>query len=119
MQEKKRQKEEREIIQRLKPLAKLQTGQDFEDFVEGIICKHLLFHPSFSCLRYFQGESTLRKRIQELQHYRRMGLTSMHDIERYESDLLKRVDIMLAQYITHLTFFFRPKRRLKSQLKGI
>ena len=38
MQEKKRQKEEREIVQRLKPLAKLQTGQDFEDFVEGIIC---------------------------------------------------------------------------------
>lgn len=47
MQEKKRQKEEREIIQRLKPLAKLQTGQDFEDFVEGIICKHLLFYPLF------------------------------------------------------------------------
>lgn len=44
MQEKKRQKEEREIIQRLKPLAKLQTGQDFEDFVEGIICKHYLFY---------------------------------------------------------------------------
>lgn len=48
MQEKKRQKEEREIILRLKPLAKLQTGQDFEDFVEGIICKYLLLYSSSS-----------------------------------------------------------------------
>ena len=48
LQEKKRQKEEREIVQRLKPLAKLQTGQDFEDFVEGIIC----MWSSFSYILY-------------------------------------------------------------------
>ena len=46
LQEKKRQKEEREIVQRLKPLAKLQTGQDFEDFVEGIICMWSSFNVS-------------------------------------------------------------------------
>ena len=55
LQEKKRQKEEREIVQRLKPLAKLQTGQDFEDFVEGIICmwssfSYILYIPNI-CIR--------------------------------------------------------------------
>lgn len=33
----------------------------------------------------------LRKRIQELQHYRRMGLTSAADIDKYEQDVVKRV----------------------------
>lgn len=55
MQEKKRQKEGREIIQRLKPLAKLQTGQDFEDFVEGIICKYILFYSPSNRQRDFKG----------------------------------------------------------------
>jgi|ERR1700722_7196398 len=36
-------------------------------------------------------ESILRKRIQELQHYRRMGLTTAADIEKYELDSNKRV----------------------------
>lgn len=38
-------------------------------------------------------ESVLRKRIQELQLYRRMGLTTAADIERYESDVAKRVRV--------------------------
>ena len=33
----------------------------------------------------------LRKRIQELQHYRRMGLRTPADIEKFEADLVKRV----------------------------
>lgn len=33
----------------------------------------------------------LRKRIAELQHYRRMGLTNAADIEKYETDVIKRV----------------------------
>jgi hypothetical protein len=36
-------------------------------------------------------EATLRKRIQELQMYRRLGLTTAADIEKYEVDLAKRV----------------------------
>ncbi len=38
-------------------------------------------------------ESVLRMRIQELQLYRRMGLTTAADIERYESDVAKRVRV--------------------------
>lgn len=33
----------------------------------------------------------LRKRIAELQHYRRMGLSTVADIDKYETDLVKRV----------------------------
>ena len=47
----------------------------------------------------------LRKRIQELQHYRRMGLTSAADIDRYEQDVAKRVRGTLV------------RRRLRSRLK--
>ena len=36
-------------------------------------------------------ESMLRRRIQELQHYRRLGLTSSADIEKYENELYHRV----------------------------
>ena len=37
--EKKRPKEEKEIAQRLKPLAKLQTAEDYDKFVDGILCE--------------------------------------------------------------------------------
>ncbi|KAL5507564.1 ADA2 [Sanghuangporus vaninii] len=71
--EKRRPKEEKDIAQRLKPLAKLQTADDYDQFVDGII-----------------WESILRKRIQDLQFYRRMGLRTATDIERYELDVQKR-----------------------------
>lgn len=36
--ERKRPKDERELVQRYKVFAKLQTAQDFEVLVEGLIC---------------------------------------------------------------------------------
>lgn len=36
-------------------------------------------------------EALLRKRIQELQQYRRLGLSTSADIDKYELDLAKRV----------------------------
>lgn len=39
MLEKKRPKEEKDIVQRLKPLAKLQTSEDYDAFVDGILCE--------------------------------------------------------------------------------
>ncbi|KAH8107707.1 hypothetical protein BXZ70DRAFT_912253 [Cristinia sonorae] len=74
--DKKRPREEKEALVRLRPFAKLQTGEDFEVFVADLMY-----------------ESILRKRIQELQHYRRMGLTTAADIEKYETDLIKRTNI--------------------------
>jgi transcriptional adapter 2-alpha len=46
--EKKRPKEEREIFNRYKVFAKLQTAEDFEVLVDGLICESL--HPTFSSL---------------------------------------------------------------------
>ncbi|CCL99652.1 uncharacterized protein FIBRA_01672 [Fibroporia radiculosa] len=74
--EKKRPKEEKDIIHRLRPFARLQTAEDFEVF-----CADILY------------ESLLRKRIQELQHYRRMGLTTAADIDKYEADVAKRSQV--------------------------
>ena len=39
----------------------------------------------------FLDEALLRKRIQELQQYRRLGLSTSADIEKYDLDLAKRV----------------------------
>ncbi|EPQ57143.1 SWIRM-domain-containing protein [Gloeophyllum trabeum ATCC 11539] len=71
--DKKRPREEKEIIQRLRPFAKLQTAQDFEEFVTDMLYEH-----------------TLRRRIQELQLYRRLGLRTAADIDQYELDAAKR-----------------------------
>ncbi|KNZ82209.1 Transcriptional adapter 2 [Termitomyces sp. J132] len=71
--EKKRPREERDIIQRLRPFAKLQTAEDYEAFASDILY-----------------EAMLRKRILELQTYRRLGLMTAADIDKYEADLAKR-----------------------------
>ncbi|WVF66973.1 hypothetical protein IAT40_001716 [Kwoniella sp. CBS 6097] len=66
--ERKRPKEEKELIQRYKVFAKLQTAQDFEVLIEGLIY-----------------EQNLRKRIAELQEYRRMGITTCAEAEAYDN----------------------------------
>ena len=41
-------------------------------------------------------EHMLRKRIQDLQHYRRMGLRTSADIEKYDADVIKRASRLLS-----------------------
>ncbi|TFK44272.1 hypothetical protein BDQ12DRAFT_694801 [Crucibulum laeve] len=77
--EKKRPREEKEIIHRLRPFARLQTAEDYEAFAADILY-----------------EAILRKRIQELQHYRRLGLSTPADIEKYDQDLVKRTQSKAA-----------------------
>lgn len=79
--EKKRPKEEKDIVNRLRPFARLQTAEDYEVFVADILY-----------------EAVLRKRIQELQHYRRMGLTTAADIDKYEHDTIRRVNMARDYY---------------------
>ncbi|KAJ7489951.1 hypothetical protein B0H11DRAFT_2156758 [Mycena galericulata] len=64
--EKKRPKEEKDIIHRLRPFARLQTAEDYESF-----CADVLY------------EAMLRKKIQDLQQYRRLGLSTAADIDKY------------------------------------
>ncbi|KAJ7715942.1 hypothetical protein DFH07DRAFT_862497 [Mycena maculata] len=74
--EKKKPKEEKDIIHRLRPFARLQTAEDYESF-----CADVLY------------EAMLRKKIQDLQQYRRLGLSTAADIDKYLNDLAKRTQI--------------------------
>ncbi|KAF5338505.1 hypothetical protein D9611_013239 [Ephemerocybe angulata] len=74
--EKKRPKEEREFLHRLRPFSRLQTAADYEAFSTDMLY-----------------EAILRKRIQELQQYRRLGLCNSSDIDKYEIDLAKRTQM--------------------------
>ncbi|KAG8718028.1 Transcriptional adapter ada2 [Ceratobasidium sp. 394] len=71
--ERKRSKEDRESINKLKPLARLQTADDFENLVAGLLY-----------------ENTLKRRIAELQHYRTMGITTFAEADRYDRERLAR-----------------------------
>jgi len=51
-------------------------------------------------------EALLRKRIQELQTYRRLGLSTSADIEKYEADHAKRVSSYLNGCITVYECFY-------------
>ncbi|KAI0919958.1 hypothetical protein AcV5_001894 [Taiwanofungus camphoratus] len=94
--DKKRPKEEKDIVHRLRPFSRLQTAEDFEVF-----CADILY------------ESLLRKRIQELQHYRRMGLTTAADIDKYEADVVKR-----TQAKANLTRDYISSERLQQLRAG-
>ncbi|KAK9766378.1 Transcriptional adapter ada2, partial [Basidiobolus ranarum] len=71
--ERKRTKEERDLINKTKVFARLQTADDYEKFLAGLI-----------------NEMALRKRIAELQEYRRNGITTLAEAEVYERDKAQR-----------------------------
>ncbi|KAI9601479.1 hypothetical protein H4Q26_001299 [Puccinia striiformis f. sp. tritici PST-130] len=74
--ERKLPKEIRDLVIRIKPFARLQTATDHAKFQEGLI-----------------HEMALRKRVAELQEYRKMGITTLADAEKYEKrKLLGRKD---------------------------
>ncbi|KAI8618103.1 hypothetical protein BC830DRAFT_1166434 [Chytriomyces sp. MP71] len=78
-QEKKRTKEERDLLNRIRVFAKLQTASDFEDLTEGLL-----------------REQKLRQRIAELQEWRRMGVTSYKEATDYEREKLQRASYKAA-----------------------
>jgi transcriptional adapter 2-alpha len=85
MNEKKRTKEERDVVNKIKVFARLQTREQHEAFIDGLLCA------SFSVSHVFEltmslDEMALRKRISELQEYRKAGLTSISEVDRYERD---------------------------------
>src|ERR1700749_1950792 len=55
-------------------------------------------------------EATLRRRIAILQAYRRMGLTSLADAEKYEADIVKRVSTHCHQ-TTSSSYYNRSRRK--------
>ncbi|GAO49368.1 transcriptional adaptor 2 [Saitoella complicata NRRL Y-17804] len=71
--EKKKTKEERDVMNKAKVFARLMTKQDHEQFVDGLLAEH-----------------NLRRRIAELQEWRRNGLTTVEQGNKYELDKQQR-----------------------------
>ncbi|BGP41060.1 Transcriptional adapter ada2 [Rhodotorula kratochvilovae] len=87
--ERKRSKEERDLITRTKVFSRIQTAQDHEDFVEGLLY-----------------EITLRKRIAELQDYRRNGLVSLSEADRFEAAKAQRASSKASAYRDSISLSF-------------
>ena len=94
--DRKRPKDERELIQRYKVFAKMQTAQDFEILIEGLICK-LTTELRRTATEHSVDEQNLRKRIAELQEYRRMGITTGAEAEAYDNAKAARVRYYVLQ----------------------
>lgn len=80
-QEKKRSKEERDLLNKTKPFARMMNKRDYDEFSEGV-------------LQEFQ----LRQAIKILQEWRRAGVTSMEAGVKYEMDKASRNAIVKAQF---------------------
>ena len=72
--EKKRSKEERDLISRAKPFARMMTHEDFQEFCKGIEYEH-----------------NLRQAIAQLQEWRSVQITDLKAGEKYETEKQQRV----------------------------
>lgn len=71
--ERKRPKEERELLNRVRHFSQMQTGEDFEEFYNGL------------CY-----EDALRRSAAQLQMYRRAGITTLADAARFDEEQAER-----------------------------
>ncbi|KAI8853028.1 hypothetical protein BC829DRAFT_35574 [Chytridium lagenaria] len=78
--EKKRSKEDKDLLNRVRVFARMQTANDFDKFLEGI------YH-----------EERLRARIAQLQEFRRMGITSYDQVPQYEQDKQTRANAAMRE----------------------
>ncbi|KAJ9125622.1 hypothetical protein QFC22_000584 [Naganishia vaughanmartiniae] len=97
--EKNKSKEEKDLIQRYKVFAKAQTAEDYEILLNGLHCKHThqyQMEQNLTTQIHDADEQMLRKRIAELQDYRRLGILSASDASRYEKMKVERVSFTVA-----------------------
>lgn len=71
--ERKRPKEEREMLNRVRHFAQMQTAMDFEDFYNGL------------CF-----EDALRRAAAQLQMYRRAGITNLTEAAKFDTEQAER-----------------------------
>lgn len=72
--EKKRSKDERDVLKKYRCFARFVAQEKFDEFTEGLL-----------------AENRIRKRIEQLKHYRANGVTSMNKAEQFELDKKKHV----------------------------
>lgn len=74
--DKRRPKDERDVLMKARPFARMQNAQDYEAFTEGLLT-----------------ECQLRRHIAELQEWRRNGLTTLDQGQKYEQDKAQRQSV--------------------------
>ncbi|KAA8901797.1 hypothetical protein FN846DRAFT_780951 [Sphaerosporella brunnea] len=72
--EKKRTKDERDLLNKAKPFARIMDSSDYDDFTEGLLQEH-----------------TLRQAVAQLQEWRRNGIQSLEAGQKYEVEKVQRV----------------------------
>ncbi|RDW58150.1 hypothetical protein BP6252_13561 [Coleophoma cylindrospora] len=72
-QDKKRTKEERELLMKAKPFARMMNRHDFEEFQKGLL-----------------DELNLRQAVAQLQEWRSMKIGSLREGEKYEQEKVQR-----------------------------
>jgi len=73
--ERKRPKEDRDLTSNLNVFIQLLPRSEFDELLNGLL-----------------EENATRRRIEELKHYRSIGLKTTHEIEQYENDKRKKDD---------------------------
>ncbi|CAG7956533.1 unnamed protein product [Penicillium nalgiovense] len=91
--DKKRSKEERDLLNKAKPLARMMNCKDFEDLNKGLEYEH-----------------NLRLAISQLQEWRQMGIGDLKAGEKYEQDKQQRVQRLLPQGSFDRFASTRPKQ---------
>lgn len=79
-QDKKRTKEERDLLQKAKPFARMMNHDDFEEFTKGLEYEH-----------------NLRLAISQLQEWRTKGIGDLKSGEKYEQEKLQRAQRLVPQ----------------------
>lgn len=78
--EKKRTKEERDLLNKAKPFARMMNHDDFEELNKGLEYEH-----------------NLRLAISQLQEWRQMGITDLKNGEKYETEKQHRLQRLMPQ----------------------
>lgn len=78
--DKKRTKEEKDLLNKAKPFARMMNRDDFEDFSKGLEYEH-----------------NLRLAIAQLQEWRTMGIGNLKSGEKYEQEKLQRAQRAITQ----------------------
>jgi len=71
--DKKRSKEEKDIYERLRPFLRVMTKEEHEEFINGLL-----------------AERQLRKKIEDLKKYRKIGVHTLSEVQEYEEEKKRR-----------------------------
>ncbi|KAL5043856.1 hypothetical protein BDW71DRAFT_187157 [Aspergillus fruticulosus] len=91
--EKKRTKEERDLLNKAKPFARMMNHEDFEEFNKGLEYEH-----------------NLRLAIAQLQEWRQMGIADLKGGEKYEQEKQQRAQRLMPQGSFDRFASTRPKQ---------